>query len=249
MVYLLGDFNINLLNADRHVLTSEFLENCYATSLFPRITKPTRLCDNTATLIDNIFASITHKEYSINGLFATDISDHFPIFSIEVRSKVIPKANNLTFRNYSSRNIDKFINEMRNIDWTSVTEKQDCQTAYSTFHSIFTRLYDKSFPMKQTCSQYLSRSPWLTVALKESIKIKNKLFIKMKKCPSESNVNRYKRYRALLNKLLRQSERNYYANKIEMNKNNMRKSWEIIKTIINQKKQNQLPIQFNKQSD
>jgi hypothetical protein len=93
MVYLLGDFNINLLNADRHVQTSEFLENCYATSLFPRITKPTRLCDNTATLIDNIFASITHKEYSINGLFATDISDHFPIFSIEVRSKVIPKSN------------------------------------------------------------------------------------------------------------------------------------------------------------
>ena len=55
ILYLLGDYNINLLNSDQHLLTSEFVENMYSYSTFPLITKPTRIQKDSATLIDNIF--------------------------------------------------------------------------------------------------------------------------------------------------------------------------------------------------
>jgi len=53
--YIMGDFNINLLNADVHAPTSGFMETMFANSFFPLITKPTRVYKSSATLIDNIF--------------------------------------------------------------------------------------------------------------------------------------------------------------------------------------------------
>ena len=55
LIYILGDFNINLLNNETHQLTAEFLEVMYSYTLYPLINKPTRVTTNTATLIDNIF--------------------------------------------------------------------------------------------------------------------------------------------------------------------------------------------------
>ena len=54
-VYIMGDFNINLLNSEKHNLTSEFLQLMYSNSYLPLINKPTRVTATTATLIDNIF--------------------------------------------------------------------------------------------------------------------------------------------------------------------------------------------------
>ena len=51
---LCGDFNIDLLNKDCNNSTS-FLNTMYSLSLLPIINKPTRIPDNSATLIDNFF--------------------------------------------------------------------------------------------------------------------------------------------------------------------------------------------------
>ena len=53
----MGDFNINLLNEDVHTLTNDFLNIMSSNSLYPSITKPTRITSNSATLIDNIFTN------------------------------------------------------------------------------------------------------------------------------------------------------------------------------------------------
>ena len=55
--YFLGDLNIDLLNHDNHSPTSEFLDIMYSYSMFPLITKPTRVTKDTATLIDHIFTN------------------------------------------------------------------------------------------------------------------------------------------------------------------------------------------------
>ena len=56
--YIMGDFNINLLNYDKHKQTTYFVDILYFNSFLPVINRPTRINvfnDNfTATLIDNI---------------------------------------------------------------------------------------------------------------------------------------------------------------------------------------------------
>ena len=52
-------------------------------SFLPLITRPTRVTANSAKLIDNIFTN--HFDCSLQsseGIFVTDITDHYPIFHI-----------------------------------------------------------------------------------------------------------------------------------------------------------------------
>ena len=54
-IFLCGDFDINILKQSRHLSTKHFIDIIYSLGLYPRITKPTRISKDTATLIDNIF--------------------------------------------------------------------------------------------------------------------------------------------------------------------------------------------------
>jgi hypothetical protein len=99
-------------------------------------------------------------------------------------------------------------------------------------------IFDTNFPVvKVRINGYNNRKPWLTSALKQSIKYKNKLYLRSRRTSTESNVKHYKEYRNILNRLIRKTERNHYDLLLQKNKNNLRKSWLIIKEVINKKKQ------------
>ena len=76
--YLSSDYNINLLNTDKHVPTAEFLDTMFSYFMYPFINRPTRCIKQSATLIDNIYSNI-FEHGILTGIFYTDITDHFPI--------------------------------------------------------------------------------------------------------------------------------------------------------------------------
>ena len=65
-------------------MTADFNDTIYSYCLIPLITRPTRVTETSATLIDNIFTikSISYNE-SMYGILVSDISDHNPIFCID----------------------------------------------------------------------------------------------------------------------------------------------------------------------
>ena len=93
LAYLIGDYNINLLNKEFHQPTTQFIDFMFSSSYLPLITKPTRITNSNATLIDNIWTNdlnMATKKYT--GIFYADISDHLPIFCFE--SKLKPRTKN-----------------------------------------------------------------------------------------------------------------------------------------------------------
>ena len=244
LLYMTGDFNVNLLNDDQHVLSSEFVEIFYANSCLPLITKPTRISNTRATLIDNIFTNDLHSISIFHGILYTDISDHLPIFYISDNKKTFDKAKYVTYRDFSSRNVDKFKDKLKNTDWSSVYIESDAQKAYSAFHKLYSNIYYKCFPLKRKKLGYSNRKPWLTEAMKVSIKEKNNLYMQFRKVPSNENKTKYKEYRKCLLRLLSIEERNHYNDLMVKYKNNMKKSWKSIKEIINKKKVEKAPISF-----
>lgn len=243
LIYLLGDFNINLLNTDNHPATSEFVELMYSFSLFPLISKPTRIQQNSATLIDNIFSNQINCNL-LNGILVWDVSDHYPIFVVDNNSSVQQTMNQHRFRDYSETNIRKFINEISIVNWTYVFQTPDCSEAFSLFYKKFRDIYNTCFPIKLSRSRYCNRKPWLTSALKQSIKIKNKLYVNSKKHPSEYNIRKYKMYKKRLQLVLSEAERNHIHTLLENSKSNIRKSWLVIKSVINKKISNGASQQF-----
>ena len=57
-VFLLGDFNVDLLKYDKHAPTNEFLESLSSHIFLPHNVQPTRINTTSKTLIDNIFSNI-----------------------------------------------------------------------------------------------------------------------------------------------------------------------------------------------
>ena len=68
------------------------------------------------------------------------------------------------------------------------------------------------------------------------MKIKNNLYRKFKRSGCGELEKIYKRFRNQVNKLIIEAERNHYNDLLDKNKNNLKKSWSILKEIINKKK-------------
>ena len=59
-ICLMGDFNIKLMNYDTDHNVKDFLDFMYSFGLFSLVTKPTRITEINATLIDTIFTNCIH---------------------------------------------------------------------------------------------------------------------------------------------------------------------------------------------
>ena len=78
--YILGDFNINLLNCESDRYTACFLDDMDSNSCTPYIMLPTRITPRSKILTDNIFYN--NFNASMSGNLITDISDHLAQFII-----------------------------------------------------------------------------------------------------------------------------------------------------------------------
>ena len=81
-IFLMGNFNIDLLQHDTNTISNDFINSMTAHSFLPYILHPTRVTDHSATVIDNIFSNITDSE-SISGNLTTLISDHIKFIFIK----------------------------------------------------------------------------------------------------------------------------------------------------------------------
>ena len=78
-VFLLGDFNFDLLDYHSDTNVSEFVDLCFEFGFTPTITKPTRITSTCASCLDNIITNAPPNPLS-SGVLIEDISDHFPVF-------------------------------------------------------------------------------------------------------------------------------------------------------------------------
>ena len=234
-IYLSGDYNINLLNIENHISSSEFLEMMFSHSFFPLINRPTRITTSSATLIDNIFCNSISSDF-FNAILYSEISDHFPICCFDYSSNKKETKNERKSRNYSHQKITEFKKRLSQIEWANVLNCNDAQEAFSLFHEKYMKLYDECFPVLKIKSTYKNRKPWLTDALKSAIKKKNRLYLKSIKNKTMHNELEYSRYKKILKKLMSRAEKDHYEDIFKKNIHNLKKSWSIIKEIINRKK-------------
>ena len=235
--YLMGDVNINLINHASHQNTGEYLDLIYSNGYIPVINRPTRVTSQTATLIDHIVTNNFIGKSLYQGVLLTDITDHYPIFSITHDDSInLSDDEYIVYRNMKSENFDRFYHRISEIEWTDVINNVSCEHAFTLFHEKMKNCFNQSFPVQKVKRNYKNRIPWLTDELKASIKTKNKLYVKSKKHDTAYNKAVYKNYRCNLDKLLKKQEKDFYNDLITKNKSNMKKTWDVIKTVINKKR-------------
>lgn len=233
-LYIMGDFNINLLNTNTHARTNDFINSMYSNSLFPVITKPTRISDHSATLIDHIYTNCVSQQYGKSGILFSDISDHLPIFYI-AHDISFTKVNEAVghHRVINETTISNFRADLSNINWENIYSTNDPQTSYTNFEKVLKIAYEKHFPLKQNAKKRANHKPWISSAIIKSIETKNKLYAQYLKDKIDSKKILYTRYKNKLCQIIKKSQKLYYHNKIIEHKNDSKRKWIIIKQIIN----------------
>jgi exonuclease III len=147
--YLMGDFNIDLLKINSHNPTKEFLDNMTTYGFVPLISKPTRITDHSATLIDNIFSN-SNIDTIESGILVTDVADHFGVFHII--SKVNETKLSNTFkevRSFTNDNISMFKRLLKCSDFSEVMLIKNPEAAYKSFLNKFQEAFNTAFLLKR----------------------------------------------------------------------------------------------------
>ena len=178
-IYLLGDFNLDLLQIETNEHISNFYDILTENLFVPHITLPTRLTSHSKTLIDNIFSNDPDFINGVSGNFTISISDHLPQFLImPEKIKRIPKKHNIYQRtkNYSK---EELVADFLNTDWKSEieTDKMDANLSFEIFHNKYNKILNKHVPLKKVTKKdlKLKTKPWITTGILKSIKRRDKL--------------------------------------------------------------------------
>ena len=151
--------------------------------------------------------------------------------------------SNVFIRDWKTFNNATFSADYESKDWPTIMEidKGNPNLSFHNYIEEAEKMISNHAPLRKTRKRDLKfqSKPWITSGLQKSIAIKNKLFDKFIKSTNpiikEKLHNDYKSYRNMISTLLKQSKKNYYKY-FKDNINNMKNTWEGIRSIISLQK-------------
>ena len=242
MIYLLGDYNIDLMKLEEDSESVTFFDNLTSNLFVPHITLPTRITTTSKTLIDNIFSNNPNFEQGISGNLTTSLSDHLAQFLIIPDTSHNQKKNgNLFKRDTKNFDTENFLLDLLDINWPQVLNVQnnDVNSTFNAFEKKINDLLDLYLPLRKMTKREHKKQhkPWITTGILNSIKRRDKLQKKFAKSKNEQ-LNKqyhvdYKKLRNQIVTLCRINKKNYYKDFFKENANDLKKTWQGIKSIIN----------------
>ncbi len=230
-----GDINIDLSKSPINTETADYLGNLLLNNFLPTIVMPTRITQNTATLIDHIYYYEGLKRQDgtriMSGNFIHDLSDHLPNYTILINDINKQTTTRPWVRIYSKTNKQTFYNKLQLANWHSVYELNDVHDAYNQFNDIITKAFNESFITKQLSRKRAKDKKWITSALKNSSKTKNSLYKKWLITRNFEDEKRYKNYRKLFRKTAAEAEKLYYKELFDLKTNSIQQLWNNLNTV------------------
>ena len=218
----MGDFNIDILKYDTNNDSAAFLDMMYENFILPYISSPTGVTPRSQTLIDNIFSNIIEDEI-ISGNITTTISDHYAQFTLFKNKKSQKKKIAKFARNYKTLDKEMFDSELKNTNWKEILkiERGDVDYSFETFNKKHSEILDRHALFKKLSNQdkKLSKKPWITTGILNSIKNKNRLYRKVIRAKDPERIrnlcNKFKLYQNKLDKILKVSKSMHYQKYFE----------------------------------
>ena len=248
-IFLFGDINIDVLKYGSCKQVSNYVDLMFSYGFIQTITRPTRCCLNSSTLIDHCITNSTNFSHS-SQIITTLISDHFPIlYSINLNYKR-PKQKFNESKNFSNENIENFLIALSSLNWDLFYSLNSTQDACDLFYENFTSLFNIYFPTikKRFNSKYDKIDPWFTKGLLISRRKKILLDKTAAKHRTPENISNFKLYRNIYNKVIREAKKSYFNFQLQKNQSCLKTTWNLIRCAINRKPkkdEQKVPCLFN----
>ena len=228
-IVLTGDLNCDLLsNNPRGEALLSFCATVNATQL---IDKPTRVTENSRSLLDVILVSDPVLVKS-SGVLEITISDHFLVYVvINLRSpKQAPTyIVTRTFRNYKA---DQFANDIAHIPWDTMNLiDESVDNSLDAFNDLLLACLDDHAPIKTVKIRH-KPNPFITADIRDLMKVRDRLHKRARETGMSEDWEVFKELRNRVKFVLRKAEREYYNQQIYENKNNSGAMWKTIRSAL-----------------
>ena len=194
-IYLLGDFNINLLQNGNyifknrkgmaacqgavHTLINKYQEFCQIFSLKQLIICPTRVTCNTSSLIDRILTNTTEKFFQ-SGIIDCGMSNHQLIFCTrKIKRAKFNKHNVVFLRSPKYYTVNVFVEKLRKVNFSNYERFSCIDAAYTDFLNKLMKVANEIAPSKEIRIKN-NRYEWFDREIAELIHTREKLFKKSK---------------------------------------------------------------------
>ena len=195
----------------------------------PTISKPTRIQNESSTLIDNIF--VNSLEHVFSGIFAWDLSDHLPVYVIRKQyfhaARFAPSGRTISFRCIYDSNIEKMCELLSLIDFDHFTRVEDINLAFTKLYDIIFKIYCETCPIKtKHITQKQLKNPWIGHHLKGLIRRRHINFLLVKQNTITNIFLNY--FRNRVTNELRRAKSDYYVEKFDQYKGDCQRCWGLI---------------------
>ena len=166
------------------------------------------------------------------------MTDHFPvIYCLKVRAKM-KDYKNIEYRLSGEQCDINFKHKIENHNWATVYDMNNVDIAFEYFNKVLSDYYNECYPIRTKRIQMNKiNNPWLTPALSESIRTKNKLYKKFVK-RTITYGDKYRSYRNMLSRIIKLAKNNFYQNKFNECHGDSKKIWKNVNNILGKSRTN-----------
>ena len=252
IVYLMGDFNINLLQINSNAKYLDYYSLLLSFGYLPAILRPTRVRPTSSTLIDQIWTN-NHKAICISGQVEYDLTDHKPVFAI-AKYKHNDRSNDdevfitKSYRLINEAGHSRFSQLIGTVNWSLLSNIEEVDLLYDKFNTLITDAFCEAYPIVTARRKKVDEAkPYINNELKRLILQKNKLYKKYRKYP----ITYGEAYRQLRNQVttqVRLARTNYYRQRMVLSSNNSSKAWRLLGEMLGNKPKDTNVVMLNSQS-
>ena len=185
-----GDFNTYLIKYETDSHSQNLIDTTSNRGFVQVISKPTRITDHSATLIDHCYSNRIENVVSTSVL-TIDISDHLATFvKVEINSDSknvncrVPRPGAGAEKGCQNRRIFKAANdekfsELINNETWEIPPDLDAEEQFDHFAETYTKHYNASYPLVtehvRRKNERLNSKPWILPWLEDACTRKNNL--------------------------------------------------------------------------
>ena len=152
--------------------------------------------------------------------------------------KIHIEFKNTTFyrHDYSSFQMENFVGDFSDLNWDKLNDPcVDVDAKFTFFHDQLSKCVRRHVPLTKVSQKALSfrDKPWITLKIQRMMAKRDKYLNKFHKTHNLDTEYLYKKFRNKVVFEIRKSRNDYYNNYFNTHKNNMKKLWSGIRSIIN----------------
>ena len=247
-VVIFGDYNIDLLQVKEKARVNNYFDFIISKGYIPKITLPTRFSRNTLTLIDNALCKLSNNFSNTSSyILMNNMSDPQPYFlSLDYISAKRGSSKHIRYEKYDQQAIDNFKLDFSDLNFDNLlnfSEDGDPDINYNILDEQITIIKERNFPIKylKFKKHRHKKSAWITNGLIKSIRFRDKLFVRLKKTPTNTELYHTLKmnlstYNKILKRTIRAVKTKYYYDTFSKYSKDIKHTWSTIKDLVNQKK-------------